>query len=143
MIQNSLRLINKQVKHSVEIRLNLARDIPIFQGRNIKIQEVLVNIIINALQAQDKPEGLIEISTHFLKEKGSVQINICDNGKGMDERITKYIFDPFYTTKRNSGGIGLGLSIAYRSIEEHKGMITVDSTPGIGTRFCIHIPVDY
>lgn len=141
LIENSVRLINKQVKKSVEIKLNLSGDIPVFKGRNAKIQQVLVNIIINASQAIDKPKGLIEISTHYLKNKKSVQIIINDNGKGMDEKTQKYIFDPFYTTKRNSGGTGLGLSISYGIIKEHNGSITVDSKLGIGTRFSISIPV--
>ncbi len=141
LIENSVRLIKKQVKKSVKIKLDLAGNIPVFLGRNAKIQQVLVNIIINASQAMDKKTGLIEISTHFLKDQESVRINITDNGRGMSEKTQKYIFDPFFTTRRNSGGTGLGLSITYGIMKEHQGTITVDSKRGVGTRFSIYFPV--
>jgi len=142
LIENSVRLIKKQLKKSVDVKLYLEEIIPVFEGRNAKIQQVLVNIILNASQAIDKPEGLIEVSTRFLRKEKSIKITIKDNGRGIDDKTQKYIFDPFYTTKRNSGGTGLGLSITYGIIKEHKGTIKVDSETGSGTMFTIIIPAN-
>jgi len=69
-----------------------------------------------------------------------VVLRVKDDGKGMDDRTLKHIFDPFYTTKRHQGGTGLGLSIAYGIIKEHQGRIDVESKVGAGTTFCIYLP---
>jgi signal transduction histidine kinase len=102
---------------------------------------VVVNILINASQAIDKKMGAIVIQTAYLEKEGETLLRISDDGKGIDEKNLKQIFDPFFTTKRNQGGTGLGLSIAYGIIKEHKGRIEVESKPGAGTTFSVHIPV--
>jgi signal transduction histidine kinase len=105
------------------------------------LEQVMVNMFINASQAIENGNGQIEVQTRLDKENREIIISINDNGKGIEEKEKKFIFDPFFTTKRDKGGTGLGLSITYGIIKEHNGRIAVDSEVGQGTTFTIHIPV--
>jgi signal transduction histidine kinase len=107
-------------------------------GNSQKLQQVIVNILINASQAVEKSRGTIYVTSSF--DNKEVVLQIKDDGKGMDDKTLSQIFDPFFTTKRHHGGTGLGLSIAYGIIKEHKGTIEVESRVGMGTTFSIHIP---
>jgi len=134
------RLVQNEVNKHATIELDLGDDLPSFPGNSQKIEQVLVNLIVNAAQAiPDDTKGLIRVST--LLEDDQVIIRIADNGKGMDEKTRKQIFDPFFTTKRTKGGTGLGLAIVFRIIEEHGGNIAVTSRINEGTTFIIRIPV--
>lgn len=84
--------------------------------------------------------GLITISS--ASDNDFVYLSFKDNGIGMDENTQKRIFEPFFTTKPVGEGTGLGMSIVFKTIEQHKGGITVRSTPGIGTEFNIKLPVN-
>jgi two-component system, NtrC family, sensor kinase len=141
-IDSCLRLVHNQVKRVAKVHLELAPDLPTFKGNVQKIEQVLVNIIINAAQAieEKKQPGNINIFT-FLVAKSHVNIRIADDGIGMSEDTKKRIFDPFFTTKRHKHGTGLGLSIAYGIVTEHGGTIEVDSKPGDGSEFRIAIPL--
>jgi signal transduction histidine kinase len=136
-----LRLVDNQVRRTADVKAELDPDLPEITGNFQKLQQVIVNILINASQSIDKPRGTIAVSSYRSNGK-EIVLKISDNGKGMDEKTVKQIFDPFYTTKRNQGGTGLGLSIAYGIIKEHKGKIEVESKAGIGTSFYIHVPVN-
>ncbi|MCK5065186.1 MAG: hypothetical protein KAQ97_07885 [Candidatus Fermentibacteraceae bacterium] len=140
IIEATTRLVQNEVHKHAEIELGLSEDVKTFKGNSQKIEQVLVNLIVNAAQAiPDDRKGLIIVRTWM--EKDVVVIEIEDNGKGMDEKTLKLIFDPFFTTKRAKGGTGLGLAIAFRIIEEHGGSISVSSKPGTGTQFIIRIPL--
>ncbi|MBN1163048.1 MAG: hypothetical protein JXB45_00580 [Candidatus Krumholzibacteriota bacterium] len=140
LIQASTRLVHNEVQKHADIALDLADDIPTFMGNSQKIEQVLINLIVNASQAMPEgAKGLITIRTRV--EDGDLFTEIEDNGMGMSQSLLKQIFDPFFTTKRAKGGTGLGLAIAYRIIEEHGGNISVSSNPGKGTIFTIRIPV--
>jgi signal transduction histidine kinase/PAS domain-containing protein len=134
------RLVQNEVHKHGEMTLQLSEDVKQFPGNSQKIEQVLVNLIVNAAQAiPDDRKGLITVSSSM--DKDTVVVEVQDNGKGMDEKTQRQIFDPFFTTKRAKGGTGLGLAIAYRIVEEHGGSISVTSKPGSGTRFTIRIPV--
>jgi two-component system NtrC family sensor kinase len=140
VIDESARLAHNQVHKSADIELDLAAELPPFTGNAQKLEQVLINLIINASQAMpEERRGTIKIATH--REGDDVVITVADDGKGMSERTLRQIFDPFFTTKRAKGGTGLGLSIVYRIIEEHRGRITVSSQPGQGTTFTITLPL--
>ncbi|RUS45467.1 nitrogen regulation protein NR(II) [Cohnella sp. AR92] len=106
-----------------------------------QIKQVLLNMVKNAIDAiqaaGDNRKGLIELSSR--KEGRYAVIRIRDNGKGMDRSTLSRLFDPFFTTKEE--GTGLGLSVSYRIIRNHGGMIEVKSTPGEGTEFIIYLPL--
>ncbi len=141
IIQNCLRLVANQIGRKAKVNLALNGDIPKVKGNAQRLEQVIVNILINASQAIEKKMGAIEISTAFLEKENEALLKISDDGKGIDGKTLKQIFDPFFTTKRNQGGTGLGLSIAYGIIKEHKGRIEVESKLDSGTTFSIYIPV--
>ncbi len=105
------------------------------------MQQAIVNIIINALQAMNH-QGRLTIKTSLItvEQGGGVHILISDDGPGIPENVLQKIFQPFFSTK--SQGTGLGLAIAYRIIEQHLGRIFAQSTPGKGTSFTIEIPLN-
>ncbi|MDZ7859385.1 MAG: ATP-binding protein [Candidatus Krumholzibacteriota bacterium] len=139
LIEATTRLVRKEVHKKAEIKLELGNDLPTFKGNAQKIEQVLVNLIVNASQSiPDDTKGRILVRT--TKTDSNLVVQIIDNGCGMNEKTMKQIFDPFFTTKRAKGGTGLGLAIVYRIIEEHGGKITVNSKPGVGTTFTIKIP---
>jgi PAS domain S-box-containing protein len=141
IIHSCLRLVANQIGRKAKVKLEIDGSIPKVRGNFQRLEQVVVNILINASQAIEKKMGAIVIRTAFLEKEGENLLRISDDGKGIDEKTLKQIFDPFFTTKRNQGGTGLGLSIAYGIIKEHKGRIDVESKPGVGTTFAIHIPV--
>ncbi len=140
VIKSSIRLVENQVSRHANIELKLNNNIPTFKGNIQKLEQVMVNLIINASQSIENKFGNITVETQCNEHNENIVIYIIDNGSGMDENTIKYIFDPFFTTKRNRGGTGLGLSIVYGIIEEHRGHIDVESKLNKGTTFRISIP---
>jgi len=139
LIEASARLVHNEVHKHADIQFDLAEELPALTGNAQKIEQVLVNLLVNAGQAmRDDVRGLITVRTRA--EDSDVCIDIEDNGVGMNEKTQKQIFDPFFTTKRAKGGTGLGLAIVYRILEEHGGIISVKSKQGSGTTFTIRIP---
>ena len=137
--ESCLRLVDNQIRRTADVKVDLQPDLPTIMGNSQKLQQVILNILINASQAIDKPRGTIKVSSRF--DGKEVVLRMKDNGKGMDEKTISQIFDPFFTTKRHQGGTGLGLSIAYGIIKEHKGRIEVVSEVGAGTTFSIYLPL--
>ena len=140
VIETHLIFTQKHIKKQANIEYDLNHDVPKFTGSIQRLEQVLMNIVINASQAVENGFGVITIKTDYDKPAKEVVIKISDNGKGMDETTQKNIFDPFFTTKRDKGGTGLGLSISYGIIKDHGGKIDVDSKLGTGTTFTIRIP---
>ncbi len=139
LIEAGTRLVHNEVHKRADIRLDLAEGLPAFTGNAQKIEQILVNLLVNAGQAmRDDVRGLITVRTRA--EDADVVFEIEDNGIGMNDKTAKQIFDPFFTTKRAKGGTGLGLAIAYRIVEEHGGGIAVKSKQGVGTTFTVRIP---
>ena len=140
LIEAGTRLVHNQVHKKADIELELEPDLPTFTGNSQKIEQVLINLVVNAGDAMsDAEKGIVTVRTKSGKDV--IIIEVEDNGKGMNQNTVKQIFDPFFTTKRASGGTGLGLAIAYKIIEEHGGSIFGASKPGVGTKFTIRIPV--
>ena len=140
ILDTARRLVHNQVHKFADIELELADNLPIITGNAQKIEQVIVNLLINAGQAMpEERRGLIRASTKADSE--NIIIEVADNGKGMSEQTVKRIFEPFYTTRRAGGGTGLGLAIAYRIVEEHGGAISVTSRLDVGTTFRISLPV--
>jgi len=106
-----------------------------------RIQEVLLNLLMNAAQAIKEPPGQIRIAARRDDGRQEVVITVEDTGVGIPKEELDHIFDPFFTTKEIGVGTGLGLSIAYGIIEKHYGAISVESKEGEGTRFTIRLPI--
>ncbi|MCK9294944.1 MAG: ATP-binding protein [Desulfobulbaceae bacterium] len=139
VIQKTLALVQNMLDISnIKIKLGLARDLPDIYIDVHQIQQILVNMATNAIQAMDKG-GVLSIDTRFVPEEDTVEIVISDNGKGIAPEFIDHIFDPFFTTKEESG-TGLGLWVSYGIIKNHQGNIRVKSEVGVGTTFIISLP---
>ena len=129
-------------KQHVELKLNFSDNIPAFDGDKNRLEQALLNIVVNALDAM--PEGgTLSISTALSRqpEIDSVRIEFRDTGTGMSADETAKIFDPFFTTKPVGEGTGLGLSVTYEIIRSHGGEIKVISQKGQGSTFHVLIPL--
>jgi PAS domain S-box-containing protein len=136
-IDVTLDLLYHEYKNRIVISKEYGK-IPKLQCYAAKINQVLMNLMLNACQAIDG-EGEVKIRTSTDNE--TVDISITDNGKGIPPEIQARIFDPFFTTKPVGVGTGLGLSISYKIIKEHGGEILVKSAPGEGSEFTVKIPI--
>ncbi|CAB1064415.1 hypothetical protein D1BOALGB6SA_9209 [Olavius sp. associated proteobacterium Delta 1] len=140
-VNNAMRLAKTTLrKSSVQVNLSLEDDLPRIEGNLQSIEQIILNILINAVQAIDHKRGEIEISTGFQVKDGRVFINIKDNGKGISSAIADKIFFPFVTDKQNEGGTGLGLSVTYTLVKAHQGEVIFDTRAGCGTSFTVYLP---
>ncbi len=139
MVATSVRLTERTLRTSTEnFRVDYYSQ-PLFcLGRAQRLQQVMINVIVNACQALEHPQQAIVISTGLLEDK--LWIKVEDQGKGIDERDQARLFDPFFTTKREQGGTGLGLSISSAIVEEHQGQLAFYSVPGEGTEVTLWLP---
>ncbi len=138
VVQHTLALVRylrKQKQFEIRLDLNAARPVKINPH---ELQQVLVNLFVNAVHALDSSAGIISLSTDDWDEKGVV-IRIEDNGMGIEEEQTEMIFNPFHTSKRVGEGTGLGLSVSYGLIKKYGGDITVRSDQGQGSLFSVWI----
>ncbi len=139
VIQKILALVQNMLDISnIQTRLALADNLPDIYIDEHQIQQVLVNIVTNAIQAMDKG-GELRIVSRYLPAQDDIEIEIGDNGKGIAPEFLDHIFDPFFTTKEESG-TGLGLWVSYGIIKNHQGNIRVASEVGVGTTFTITLP---
>lgn len=140
VVSESLVLTRKQAAFDdVAVVQNLTKDIPAINVDKDQMQQVFINLILNAMQATDSG-GKISVSTSFIPEDEVVEIEISDTGKGISSENIEKIFDPFFTTRES--GTGLGLAIAHGIIERHGGSIDVNSNPGSGTTFTIRLAIN-
>jgi two-component system NtrC family sensor kinase len=121
--------------HNFNIRLTLHAVQPVKINPN-ELQQVLVNLVVNAVHALDESGGQIEIESEEWPQQGVV-VHVRDNGIGMDDETLGKIFNPFFSHLRKGYGSGLGLSISYSLIQKYGGKITVESQPGKGSRFSV------
>ena len=134
----------------IEIIHEYENDLPLVPCESGKIQQVLLNILRNGAEAMSeemkvnktrKPCFILRLAHE--KESKMFRIEIEDNGTGMDEETRRRVFEPFYTTKPTDKGTGLGMSVSYFIItEKHDGEMSVESTPGKGTKFIIRLPIE-
>lgn len=144
--------INTIVKHTVRLRalasrsrgidvhMHLDESNPEVRGDEQKLQQVLLNLLVNAESAlQDAKVRHLSVTTRSKKE--IVNVVVSDTGHGMTPSVSERVFEPFFTTKPPGEGTGLGLSVSYGIIQAHQGTISVESTPDVGTTFTISLPL--
>jgi two-component system NtrC family sensor kinase len=137
-VEETLSLVAHPLKTSqIQVVKQLSAGIPAVRGSANKLQQVFLNLFLNARDAMPSG-GMLEIRTGA--HNGSVEIEIADTGNGIPLEHIHKIFDPFFTTKTVGRGTGLGLSVSYGIIKEHAGKIDVRSTPGRGTAFHVEFP---
>jgi PAS domain S-box-containing protein len=144
VIEKAFALVGAQVRQSVaRWQLNLADNLPPVQGSFQKLEQVVTNLVLNGLNAiPEKEKGRLIIATGYVPRLGANVIRIEDNGIGIDPGLVDRIFEPFFTSRREFGGTGLGLSVSDSLIREHRGVIRVLSRPGVGSCFTVFLPVE-
>jgi len=142
-MESTLVITNNLMNNHIVVKKNYG-NLPLVECYPGKLNQVFLNIISNAIYAIKKQHGeadggVLTIETY--SDDGQVFVKIGDNGTGMDENTKKRLFEPFFTTKDVGEGTGLGMSIAYNTINKHNGQIVIDSEPGVGTTFTIKLPL--
>ncbi|MBN1483558.1 MAG: response regulator [Chloroflexia bacterium] len=140
LLQDVLALAGKEIgKHGIEVRSEIAPNLPTVLASPEEISEVLLNLLLNARDAM--PEGgHLTVRALSSESPGLVEIRVSDTGSGIPSEIQERMFEPFFTTKGDRG-TGLGLAVCDRIVQEHSGRILVDSMPGRGTTFTVQLPV--
>jgi two-component system NtrC family sensor kinase len=143
-IVDDVLALTKHLVHTsgVELNVTFAQNLPWVSVDSNQMKQVLLNLVHNALQAMPSG-GLLEISTGTrLKENREWAIvSVKDSGVGIDPQNKGRVFEPFYTTKGNAGGTGLGLSVTYGIVTDHGGTIDVESEVGSGSTFTLWLPI--
>jgi len=139
-IEEVLGFIGQNIGSSrIEFQTDFDRSIPPVVVDDKKIKQVLINLLMNARHAVGT-KGTIRVSTARHAAEGQLEIQVTDDGYGIEEKHLKHIFDPFFTTKPTGEGTGLGLSVSYGIVKKHGGEIRVKSKPGEGSTFTVVLP---
>ncbi|MEG3754447.1 transporter substrate-binding domain-containing protein [Psychromonas arctica] len=142
LVSTSIRLVINQIKHATDhFTVDYGDDLPLIKGSVQRIEQVLINLILNACQALDGKEQKIKITTYYQKELKLVIFTIKDHGVGIHKNDLSKLTDPFYTSKREQGGMGLGLSISAGIVRDHQGSLDFKSTQGKGTTVTLSLPL--
>ena len=150
VVEGAITLVGEQIRQEdIEIKVNLPHEADTFRGDRNQIEQVLINLLVNArdaiLDAGIQISGkhrVIEIRSAEIESPNWLGIEVVDYGTGMPSDVVQHIFEPFYTTKDSSRGTGLGLSICLNIVRAHGGDIEVESSPGEGSIFRLLLPVD-
>jgi polar amino acid transport system substrate-binding protein len=142
VVKTAMRLVENALKKATKhYSLQLAEPLAGIRGDSQRLEQVVVNLILNAAQALPGPDKGIWITTSYQPESKSVCIQVRDEGIGIPVDHIRRLTDPFFTTKRETGGTGLGLSISDGIVREHGGIMEFESDPGKGTTVTVRIPV--
>jgi polar amino acid transport system substrate-binding protein len=140
-VKKSTTLVATMIKKaSSEFHAHYAEHLPTFCGNAQRIEQVIINLLVNACQAMAEKRHLLRVTTGYDASSHCVYVEVEDGGCGMEPEIISRITDPFFTSKRDSGGTGLGLSISDTIIREHGGRLEFRSAPGAGTVATMWIP---
>ena len=140
-VSAALSVLACQTKQEVRLRTSLAADLPTIRGSQQQIEQVLMNLILNAMQALPGGCGEVFISTRYDSLTAQVVAEVRDSGVGIGAETMSRLFEPFYSTKLEQGGSGLGLYISQYIVKEHGGSLLLSSWPGNGTLAQVILPV--
>nr|WP_319394028.1 ATP-binding protein [uncultured Desulfobacter sp.] len=154
-IQNSIDTVLKLMKSGIPRNISIENDVdpccPPVAADSTQLHQIIMNLISNGVHAMGKTGGVITVSLKpvavsqadaggGVKPGNYICLSVCDTGEGMSKEVMKRIFEPFYTTKGNENGTGMGLSVVYGIVKDMGGGIKVDSQPGKGSRFRLYFP---
>lgn len=152
LVEEVAALLRQTFPKIITVETKVESDLPPVTGDHTQIHQVLLNLCVNARDAMLPDGGRLLIGTRRLPEKAVdekfidpdtrvfVELYVSDTGRGMDEATRARVFEPFFTTKELGKGTGLGLSTVYGIVERHKGIVEVESMPGIGSTFRVYLP---
>lgn len=151
LLINVQKMLIQTLPKTIKLIFNISKEHLYIQGNETQIKQILINLIINSSHAMDgKGEIIVNLSKPTLEDlkneiedysKEMLKIEVKDHGIGMDKTTIEKIFLPFYTTKSKDKGTGLGLALVNKIVEEHNGVIKVNSRPKIGTSFFVYFPI--
>lgn len=139
-IDSTLNIVNNEIKYKADVIKEYGQ-IPEIECLPSQINQVVMNLVVNASHAIGSERGTIAIRTWAAGD--SVNLEVSDTGSGIPKELVSRIFDPFFTTKPIGKGTGLGLSLSYGIVKKHNGQITVSSEPGKGSTFTITLPIKH
>lgn len=156
-LERTLKMIDSVCPDQVRLESRLELEDEAILGNRTQLDQVLLNLCVNAIHAMGPEEGVLTITARRVTRESVcailpeecvskdwtayVQIDVTDTGCGMDSDVLRHIFEPFFTTKKTGEGTGLGLSLADQIIRAHRGFLSVDSVPGQGSTFHVFLPV--
>lgn len=141
LFERCILLVNHQAQlQEIEIRLEVADDLPPIDCDASQIQQVVLALVMNAMEAMPGG-GVLTLSARRAPEAGRIVIQVEDTGCGIKREDLPHVFEPFHTTKDQGEGVGLGLSVVYGIVERHHGRVDVDSTLNQGTTFTVRLPI--
>jgi PAS domain S-box-containing protein len=142
VVRGALKLLaNPIAKSTRHFEVEYGEDLPLALGSVRRLEQVVINLVLNALQALPDPDRRVSIRTRFEPTGPWLVIEVADAGRGIPPDALDHIRDPFYTTRRDSGGTGLGLAVSSRIVEEHRGRLDFESEVGVGTTARLSVPV--
>ncbi len=137
----AVRLVDAKIRSATRrFEAALAEDLPPVRGNAQRLEQVVVNLLLNACQALPDPGRRVALSTRLDAERGTVLLEVRDEGRGIAPEHLPRLTEPFFTTRRETGGTGLGLSVSAGIVKEHGGSLEFDSRPGAGTRVTLSLP---
>ncbi|WP_084783959.1 transporter substrate-binding domain-containing protein [Marinobacterium aestuarii] len=143
VVATAIRLVDNSIRKATEhFEISYADELPAFRGHGQKIEQVVINLIVNACQALESRDNAIRIETRYDAASKMLRLEVEDQGHGIAPENLARLSDPFFTTKREQGGMGLGLSVSTSIVQEHGGILEYYSAPGAGTRAVLSLPVN-
>jgi PAS domain S-box-containing protein len=141
LVQKAASICMSQIKKRIKtFEVDIPGDLPDILIDPDSFEQIMINLLINAAHAANKPDSMLRVSARAGNgRQGNLILEVSDNGCGMDEKTCRRIFDPFFTTKHDGTGTGLGLYVSKNLMEEMGGKIDVESQPGEGTVFRLHL----
>jgi len=127
----------------VSIQPLMASELPDITGNQYQLVQVVVNLLLNAMQATGNVQGVVQICTEFCNKKNVVRIVVRDYGAGIAPDVQKHLFEPFFSTRIERGGSGLGLYISRFIVNEHKGELIISSDQSEGTVAIVSLPATF
>ncbi|WP_111415181.1 transporter substrate-binding domain-containing protein [Billgrantia lactosivorans] len=141
VVATAVRLVDNSIRQATgRFEIQYADDLPPLVGNAQRIEQVVINLVLNACQALERPTQGIRLTTRHERAEERVVLEVCDEGRGIAPEAMHRLTDPFFTTRRECGGTGLGLSVSAGIVAEHQGSLTFDSRPGHGTRATLSLP---
>jgi PAS domain S-box-containing protein len=141
-VRAALTLLANPIKKATRnFSVCYGEDLPVTRGSIRRLEQVVINLVLNACQSLPDPDRAVRVSTRHDARRGCLVIEVADEGCGIVPEALAHIRDPFYTTKREQGGTGLGLAVSSRIVEEHRGCLEYESEVGAGTTARLSVPV--
>ncbi len=140
--ESAMVIVNNLIKKSTHaVSVDLAENLPKIRGNPQQLEQVIINLITNSCQALQSPQKRLFISTSYNNRSDMITIRVRDEGEGIPPENLNHIIEPFFTTKRDTGGTGLGLSVSYNIVKNHGGHLHFTSRFGKGTTATVMLPV--